>query len=174
MKLKHFRRAIHWDQIILYFVAFWLCSHAFQVLAALFDIQAAEAVRFQGDASSGIDIHQIDAGRLVSLNVALNLGNTIGVFVGFGYSIYLAKLRGGNWINPTIAFVLVMVLGFLHLLGWSLVKNIFLSPGSIFNGAMYYVVDGVILLLLGGGIIYFNHKMKKRKSEDRSEDVDFA
>jgi len=167
MKLKHFRRAIHWDQIILYFVAFWLCSHAFLVFACLFDLHTAENVR----TLQPLDHSTFNTG---SLNTYMAIGRVVGIFIGFAYAISLARSRGGNWINPAIAFAVTLLLGLFNLLGWSQVKNVFLSPGSIFSGALYYLVDGIILLLLGGAIIYFNHKMKKKKSEDRRGDVDFA
>ena len=173
MRFKKLTKAIHWEQILLYFVAFWLFSHAFQVLACLFDTDTAETVRLAEDPRYCINLHLYDASKIKSLNRVMALGRIVGLIAGFAYTIYLAKKRGGNWVNPTLAFFLALLLGFFNLLGWSFVKNIFLSPGSMFNGVWYYLVDGVILLLLGGGIIYYNHKIRKRKSET-DEDVEFA
>jgi len=101
------------------------------------------------------------------------IGRIVGTIVGFLYTIYLARQRGGNWINPTLAFTLTLLLSFFNMLGWAVVKDIFLSPGSLFNGIMYYLVDGLILLVLAVGIIYYNHKTRKKKNQP-DEDVEFA
>ena|SRR5689334_11285527 len=174
MKMKKLLRAVHWDQILLYSVAFWLFSHAFQVLACLLDINTAEAVRLAEDPRFAIIGRQRnDPSGLQTLNMIMGIGKVVGTIVGFIYTIYLARQRGGNWINPSIAFLLTLVLGFFNMLGWAVVKNIFLSPGTLFNGVMYYIVDGLILLVLGVGIIYFNHKIRKKRNEP-DEDVEFA
>jgi hypothetical protein len=171
--MKKLLRAVHWDQVLLYFVAFWLFSHAFQVLACLLDTDTAESVRLAEDTRFSPIVRHSQSEDPHALNRIMTIGRVVGAIVGFLYTIYLARKRGGNWINPTVAFLLTLVLGFFHLLGWAFVKNIFLSPGSLLNGAMYYVVDGLILLLLGGGIIYFNHRMRKKKNQPE-EDIEFA
>ena len=173
MRMKKLFRAVHWDQILLYFVAFWLFSHAFQVLACLFDIESAEAVRLAEDTRFNPTVHHNISERAQTLDVIMNIGRVVGAIVGFIYTIYLARQRGGNWINPVCAFVLILLLGFFHLLGWAVVKNVFLSPGSLLNGAMYYIVDGMILLILGAAIIYVNHRIRKKKNEP-DEDIEFA
>jgi len=173
MRLKKLFRAVHWDQILLYFVAFWLFSHAFQVLACLFDIEGAEGVRLAEDTRFSPSVHHKITDSAQTLNLIMGVGRVVGAIVGFIYTIYLARQRGGNWINPMFAFLLTLLLGFFNLLGWAVVKNIFLSPGSLLNGAMYYVVDGMILLILGAAIIYFNHRIRKKKNEP-DEDIEFA
>jgi len=171
MKVKKLFRAVNWEQIILYFVAFWLFSHSFQVFACLFDLQTAEAVRLAEDPRLGTDAHY--HANTASLNTYMAIGRVLGLVAGFVFTIQLARVRGGNWINPAIAFIVALVLGIFNLMGWSLVKNVFLSPGSLFNGATYYIVDGLILLLLAVGIIYYNHKIRKKKNEP-DEDIEFA
>ena len=110
-----------------------------------------------------MQVQNYDAGRFTRLQFYLGIGRTIGLLLGFGYAILLARSRNGNWVNPAVAAVISFLLGVFNLLAWSLLQNIFLSPGSPMSGALYYLVNGTVLLLLGLGIIYFNHHALRRK-----------
>jgi hypothetical protein len=156
-------RAIHIKQLFIYFVAFWLVSNAFQVLACLFDVDVCEFLRLSQNPEYEMTNRNYDLNRLVRIRMLMSVAKTIGLILAFAYAIWLARSRNGNWINPTIAFLLSLILGFFNLLGWSIVKIVFLSPGSVSDGAAYYLINGFILLILGMAVLYSYHIARKRK-----------
>jgi hypothetical protein len=140
-----------------------LISHAFVVFAYLLDLPVAEVFRLSHNPRGYMQVENYDASRFSRLQFYLGIGRTIGLLLAFGYAILLARTRNGNWVNPAVAAVISFLLGVFNLLAWSLLQNIFLSPGSPMSGALYYLVNGAVLLLLGMGIIYFNHLALRRK-----------
>jgi len=93
--------------------------------------------------------------------------SSIGLLVGLFIAILISIKRRWFWLNSLIAFLAFFLLMRFDLLGWNIMKNIFLAPGQITsNTTIEFLINGTILLSMGIFILSFkplNRFIESRK-----------
>jgi hypothetical protein len=126
--------------------------HAFKVFAFLNNVDAAETIRL-----SKSETERLTVASLSKLNVSLAIAFFIGYVVALCLSFIVSSKIKSSYINTLIAFILFYILAWLDWTGWSYLKTIFFLPGSLFDGWLYYLINGTVLLALG---IFFIFRVK--------------
>jgi p-aminobenzoyl-glutamate transporter AbgT len=142
-------KKLNWKHILLHFIALWFFAFAFQTFAFLSDLNLSELLRHTDNAQKAIIDRNYDIVALTNLNLTIALSNSIGLLTGFVISIIVSIKRKWPWINSLIVFIVIFSLGYLNLLGWEYLKNIFLLPGEALEGSWYYLLNGSMMLLTG-------------------------
>jgi hypothetical protein len=151
MKIKTFHK-INWRQIVIHFIGFWFFIYSFQCFAYLMDIEVS-SVLMEADAATRMTIMlqtNIDIERVNSLLKLVGIIRSIGILFAFMISLIISNKEKWFWGNSVIVFLIALLSGF-NLLGWSWLKNIFLTPGQIFenNPVLYFSINSAVLFLLG-------------------------
>ena len=152
MTLHKFIARSNWRQVVIHFIATWFFMYSFQTLAILHDTNLVEVFRQSGkdNLTKALNENKITTSDLTYFTVWTSFANTIGLLVAFGISLTISIKRKWFWFNTFFVFVLVYILSWFDLLGWTFLKKIFLTPGEIFrNTTLEFLTNGLILLTLG-------------------------
>ena len=161
MPNTQFMARIRWRIFVVDFCILWLFMFSFQSFAYLTNVNLSEGIRLHQihkDNLYGADHAQY----LSDLSVSLFLFRFIGILIGLILSIYVSNRRKIPWIDSLIPFAVVLILGLFNLLGWKQLKQIFLLPGELFDGTLYYLTNGFIMLALGVGLLYLKKSLTSR------------
>jgi len=145
--LSHMNFRFNWKHILFHFLGLWFFSYGFMVLSYLQNVEVAEIVRLSTD-----KIQIKSAQSLSKIVVSMAIAFVIGYLIALVISFIVSNNFIGSWINTLIAFIVFFVLMKLDLTGWAVVKEVFLFPGSFFNGWKFYLLNGTILI--GFGIFF--------------------
>lgn len=170
VKIHKFIHKLNWRLILIHFIAAWFFMHFFQTLAFLSDIELVDMIKnkAESDFVSTIKKNDVCSSRLLYLSISISLGNTVGLLVAFIISLIICIKRKWFWLNSLIVFISAYTLSWFNLLGWTYLKNIFLSAGELFNNTTTQVlINSLILLTLGLLFFFFpalNRFITKRAS----------
>ncbi len=140
-------------QLLIHFAAFWLFIYAFQTLAYLYDFNFLYLTTAQADVTA-IQRVQFDSS-------IVELAGYFGCITGYVISCIISIKRGWFWLNPAVIFVLAYIPKLNNLLGWTVLKKVFLLPGSMFSAhrPAYYIINGGIMLIIGC-LLFFSKRIK--------------
>jgi len=150
---------INWKAIVIDLMALWFFMFSFQTLAFLSDVNLSERMRHSLIPRE--EFYEVSeyAVSLSNLNISLAMFRIIGLLTGFMLSIYISNRCKISWINSLLSFLIVASLGLSNLLGWKHLKEIFLLPGEMFDGALYYLTNASIMLALGVGLLLIKRSL---------------
>jgi hypothetical protein len=152
MTVHKFISGLSWRQIFIHLVAAWFFMHSFQTLVFLFNTKLVDVVR-QCDRQNilnALDNSSTSTSDFLQFGLWPSFGRTTGLLVAFIISLTISIKRHWFWANSVIVLVAAYLLGWFHLLGWQVLKNIFLAPGQVFkNTTLEFLSNGIILLGLG-------------------------
>lgn len=151
--------------ILVHLVALWLFAFAFQTYAYLTDPDLSELLRHSNNSKKALIDQNYGVVSLTSLNLSIGFLHTFGLITGFIISIIVSIKRKLFWINSLIAFIIIVISGYLNLLGWNYLKNIFLLPGEAFAGRWYYLINGSTMLLIGLILLLIKRPMEPKKGQ---------
>ena len=126
--------------------------YSFQTLAVLHDTNLVNIFRHTGkdNLTKALNENKISASDLTYFTVWTSFSNTIGLIVGFVISLTISIKRKWFWFNSFLVFVLLYLLSWFNLLGWTYLKKIFMTPGEVFdNTTLEFLTNGLLLLTLG-------------------------
>jgi hypothetical protein len=155
------RRKIDLYYSILQFLAIWLFGHGVMILMLLTELEAFEVIRLSANAQE-----RMTTESLVKANVTMALANTLGSVIGLAASLLTMRGIKACYFISLLAFCLVMLLGWSTDRGWHALKNVFLAPGSFFNGATYYLINGTLMLLLGILCLWWTRRTFRLRSSN--------
>ena len=142
-------KRLNWKQIFVHFLGMFLIALAFQSFAYLTNLDFSELIRNSSNAERELLKQKNEATAINDLYFSIEISRTIGFIVGFAISLIVSSKRRWHMANSMIALVIILLLGFADLLGWTFEKSVFMFPVSFLPGASYYIVAGCILLSLG-------------------------
>ncbi len=152
MAVDNFISRLNWRQILIHFVAAWFFMFAFQTLATLHDIKLVDIFR-QSDENNirnSLEINGTTVSDLLYFNMWNGIGKTVGLLIAFIISLIISIRKKWFWFNSFIVLILLYILSWFELLGWTYLKRIFLKPGYFFENTTFeFLVNGAILLSLG-------------------------
>lgn len=141
--------------LIVHLAAFWLFFYAFQTLAFLRD------AAFFNPAVVHINHLQFPDRFTYYVTFIHQLGN-IGLLVAYIISWFISSKRGWHWINCTLIFLFLFVMGNVHIrgdyyLGWSHLAQFFLAPGKLFilGSKWSYILNGGLMLAIGCLLFFY-------------------
>ena len=152
MTLHKFIARLNWRQVVIHFIATWFFMYSFQTLAVLYDTNLVDIFRQtgKGNLTKAFNENKISASDLTYFTIWTSFSNTIGLLVGFGISLTISIKRKWFWFNSFLVFVLLYLLSWFNLLGWTYLKKIFITPGEVFdNTTLEFLTNGLLLLTLG-------------------------
>ena len=153
--------------ILIHFVAFWFIGHGVMILSRLRYLELSEIVRTSADIKNEAIARNISAADPVNLLVIMRLSFPAGILAAFIIALFICYTRKLFWLNSFLAFAVAFILNRFNLFGWQYLINIFLLPGSSFNGASYYIINGSELLLPGLVILFWKWRFDKNKNSVR-------
>jgi hypothetical protein len=148
-------RIVRLQYFVLQFLAIWFFAHGIMMLILLTDIDAFEAIRL-----SQSELQRMTTVSLVNANITIALANSLGAVIGLALSLLTMRAIKESYLNSLLAFCFFIVLGWLTDNGWHVLKTLFLAPGSIFNGLLYYLVNGLVMVVLGILCLYLTIRLK--------------
>lgn len=143
---------LNWKHTLFHFLGLWFFGFAFRQFSFLNNVDAAETIRL-----SKSETERLTAASLTKLSVSLAIAFFIGYVVALCLSFIVSSKFKGSYINTLIAFILFYTLSWLDWLGWNFLKKVFLLPGSLFDGWLYYTTNGAVLLAFG---VFFIFRVK--------------
>jgi hypothetical protein len=155
---------LNWKHILIHFIAFWLIAHAAMILAYLTNVELIEIARTSPDFKKEAVDRNISSVDVANVVVATAIAYLAAKLLAFILAIVICIKRKWFWLNSFIALVLLYILGFFTTSGWDVLKYIFLFPGSFFNGAAFYIINGLIMLLLGLLFLFWKRGIQKPRS----------
>jgi len=145
---------LNWRHILIHFIAFWFFRHAFMILSYLQNIALVD-IMLHSNYKDTIRTNSTNA-ELINFMLWTGAASTIGLLVGFLIAILISIKRRWFWLNSLIAFLAIFLLTRFGLSGWSILKQVFLTPGQITdNTTIEFLINGVILLSIGIFILFF-------------------
>jgi hypothetical protein len=149
--------------MLLHFIAFWFFIHAFQTFSWLHNTKLMEAIR-QPDQMGTKQIFADDnilPSEVIYLVLCANICSLVGLVVAFIISLSISIKKHWFWVNAVVVLLLVYFLNRFDLLGWTFFKQVFLSPGEVFqNITIEILVNGIILLTIGL-LIFFSGRLNR-------------
>lgn len=163
MTFQKFISKLNWRQILIHFVATWFFIYAFQTLSVLIDIKIFEMTRYLSieDINKLFDEKRIAASEIVNFDIWMVMSKLIGIFVAFIVALIISIRRHWFWFNSFIVLIIISLLARYRLLGWNILKAIFLTPGEIFKNPIFECLTNSIILLTIGTYIFFSKKLNQ-------------
>lgn len=149
----------NWKHIVFHFIGIWLISHAGIILAYLENVEVAEIIRL-----SKSEKESLTGLGLGKLAVSQSILFVIGYVIATGLAFYVSGKIKCSWVNSVVALVAFFLLIRLGLSGWIYLKQVFLFPGSYFNGWSFFTANGLMMVLVG---LYFIFGIKRFYKEVR-------
>ena len=152
MTTRNFISRLNWRQILIHFIATWFFVFAFQTLFYLNDIKLIDIIRQSGqeNITKALNANGTSTSDLLNFTRLIGVGSTVGLLVAFIISLTISIKRHWFWVNSVIVLVATYFLNWFGLLGWTSLKQIFLTPGQIFaNTILEFLVNAIFLLTLG-------------------------
>ena len=143
---------LNWRQIIIHLAAAWFFMHAFLTLAYLKDIEVVDIIRREGseNALNNSAEYGVTITRILNMAVWGGLGSTVGLFVAFIVSVIISIRKHWHWINSVVVLVVAYLLSWFGLTGWVYLKEVLLTPGTIFRDTIWeFLTNGLLLLAIG-------------------------
>ena len=134
------------------------------ILGFLNNVEYADAICLSSN-----EAERLTAISLSKINISIGITYTIGEVIGFAMCMMASYSVRGSYINSIIALIVLVLLGLTIGTGWEILKNIFLLPGSLFSGALYYWVNGLMLVLIGILCIIWTKKFYLIKTDNFSD-----
>jgi hypothetical protein len=138
------RIKFNWRHLCFNLLALWLFAHGFMILGFLNNVDAAETIRLSSNEQERLTVTSLS-----KLNVSTAFAYTLGQIIGVAICIVSCRFIKGAYINVIIALILLITFDLIIGNGWEILKEVFLLPGSLFTGSLYYWVNGLIMVLLG-------------------------
>jgi hypothetical protein len=157
-------RGFNWIHVLKYFIALWLIGHGTMVLAFLNNVEVAEIIRLSSN-----EQEKLAAISLTELNISTAIAYTFGEIIGLLICWLACRLKRLGYINPIIAFGLLTVLDWTVGTGWLLLKQIFLLPGELSSGVLYYLINGMIMIIAGLIIVWWTGRKPTDLHNNRTE-----
>jgi len=142
-------KKINWKQVFVHFLGMLFFALAFQSFAYLTNLNLSELIRHSNNAEREIIRQEAGATTLNDLYFSIELARTIGFVLGFLVSILISRIRNWYWVNSTLSLIMILLLGFAGLLGWSSTNFLLLFPFRFLSGSSYYILIGIVLLAIG-------------------------
>lgn len=130
--------------ILFHFLGLWFFSHAFGFLAYLDHLEVAEFVRHSTEKPDAETLI-----RFSKLVFSRSIAYAAGSLVALLFALMVSSKFKGTWINTVIAFIIFFVLNRLNLTGWDLVGRFLLFGNDLFDGLLYFIINGIVLIALG-------------------------
>jgi len=140
---------LNWRQIFFHFLGMLFFALAFQSFAYLTNLQLAESIRHSSAAEREIIRQQAGATTLNDLYFSIEIARTIGFVLGFVFSLVISALRKWYWVNSAVSLIIILLLGFTDMLGWSFKVSMFMFSVRFLPGSSYYIVIGILCLVVG-------------------------
>lgn len=154
----------NWKHILIHFVAFWFIGHGVMILSYLRYLELNEIIRTSPDPTNEVVARNIQAADPVNLLVTLKISFPLGILAALIIALVVCYRRKLFWLNSFIAFAILFILNRFRLSGWQYVKNIFWLPGSSFDGAAYYITNGLVLLLPGLLLLFWKWRFDNKEN----------
>jgi hypothetical protein len=150
MTLSGFISKLNWRLVMVHLLACWFFYYAageFWILIDAKFLLHLLSTSFKGN---------YDAIRIEHDLMWMNLAELSSILIAFAISLVIVIRKKWFWLNSvlmlTIAIALIMLwarfkIGFTP---WHYLKQIFLTPGSIFDNTIwFFVINGLLLLTVG-------------------------
>lgn len=167
-------KRINLKLIVIHSIALWMFAFSFQTFGYLSNVDLSEFIRHSPSEKTNLTIPAYDAGAIYSLQLTIEICKTLGIVVGFVLSLIISRKRNWYWLNSLLAFILMMLLRFFDLLGWSYLKNLFLFPSQIGTGFWYYFINGLVMLTIGIILLSINKSINSSKANKRGDNLKYA
>lgn len=155
--MKHFMARINWKQVLVYTIAIWFVTYAFETLSYLFHLKTINAARLHG--VNAFEKSGVTPGDLSLFLIWKTFAGAIGWLTAFFISLVLSIKRGWFWLNSLLSLAFALMLLRIHL--WEYVKTVFYFPGRLAsNLSIEFLINGVLLLSIGL-LIFFSQAINR-------------
>jgi len=137
-------------QIIIHFIACWLVIYAFHTLASLIDY----TFLYSNNTDHYSIFYKPELDRDMSY---LKIGDNVGLIIAYIIAWQISARYKWHWQNAVIVLVAAFVLSYFELLGWAVLKNVFLYPGGVifaFKSKGSIIANAAIMIGLAS-ILFF-------------------
>ena len=147
MKLKTYTSRIDLLVLAALLVFGWFVEYAFFTYGKLFNLPLVSMMTGVLDGQSERD--NLSAVTTQNLLIKMHLLKTVGLFCAFLATLIIGRRRW-HWMNSTLMFVVLYLLGWIRVSIWTTLKNIFWSTGDFIESLFWETIfEGSILLLIG-------------------------
>ncbi len=160
---------INFRQIILHFIGTWFFMFAFKTL---FSLHETKMILIYRDVDPSLFINELEkqgvtSGDMVDFAFWTNVGETIGLLIGFLLSLYISLRANWFWVNSLIVLVLTYCLSWGGLLGLSFLGDIYYLKAwdSIHIKWLLIIIASIFLFF--GVITFFNRESFRFISKSR-------
>jgi hypothetical protein len=160
MTFQTFLSKINRRQILIHFIASWFLLQAFNILVYLTDIKLLKLLEVNQLTPEGIRkiMNQMSGQDIAYYAILTSTAGFVGTIVAFIISLFISIKNHWFWFNSLIVVITINLLSFLNVLGWHILRSIFLAPGNLFNNhVVEFSINGIYLLLFGI-VLFFSKK----------------
>jgi hypothetical protein len=168
MAFRYYIARINWRLILVHYVAIWFFLKSFQTFGYLYNTDLVNIYLNEPDGKWQQALSKLSAVETVNIILYPAIAASIGMLVGFIMSLILSICKKWFWVNSLLAFALVYLLSWLHLLDISIIRVILLFPGRFINNATHLIIFNGSILIFFGLLLFFsrwsNRFIQKTKS----------
>ena len=164
---------LNWRQILARLISFWLFIYGFKTLSYLYSPKMLDYLRMTTEKGESLKFYKqyLNDFNFGIYARIITLSGYIGLVAAYLWSLKISKDRLWSRLNDTLAFIAILLLFRFDLLGWSVLREIFLFPGRmVANTIAELIINGLIMVTLGIITLYspFVNRFIERKSQTDS------
>lgn len=144
---------------IVHFAAAFCMKLSFRILAAFIDISLFKEIRYRS--TNGLHTEGLILSDILSLAISIGLIETIGLVISFLISMRISFKRDLGWVTPVLVFMIIYLLGWLDVRGYSMMRFLNLLFSRLINDIRLEVLTTGFLLLACSLLLFFSKRTNR-------------